>query len=174
MDRIENALKPTSRKYLLQSVFGGKTCSQIVCTECGKVKNRIEDYCNISLTIQDLKSVYESFEKQVEGETISDYNCDGCGKKVDIKKRTLIAETPNVLILHLTRMAFNFETFRNEKVNTYFEFPNHLNLKEYSYYDVMRREDRLKTDVKADDDADSQYNETTAEETKATTTKEED
>jgi hypothetical protein len=52
-------------------------------------------------------------------------------------------------------MAFNFETFRNEKVNTYFEFPNHLNLKEYSYYDVMRREDRLKTDVKADDDADS-------------------
>ena len=93
MDRIENALKPTSRKYLLQSVFGGKTCSQIVCTECGKVKNRIEDYCNISLTIQDLKSVYESFEKQVEGETISDYNCDGCGKKVDIKKRTLITDT---------------------------------------------------------------------------------
>lgn len=26
-ERIENLLKPTSRKYLLQSVFGGKTCS---------------------------------------------------------------------------------------------------------------------------------------------------
>jgi ubiquitin carboxyl-terminal hydrolase 34 len=23
-DRLENALKPTSRKYLLQSIFGGK------------------------------------------------------------------------------------------------------------------------------------------------------
>ena len=30
-DRIENMLRGTSRKYLLQSVFGGKTCSQLVC-----------------------------------------------------------------------------------------------------------------------------------------------
>lgn len=26
-DRVENVLKPTPRKYLLQSIFGGKTCS---------------------------------------------------------------------------------------------------------------------------------------------------
>jgi len=30
-DRVENALKPTPKKYLLQSIFGGKTCSQLVC-----------------------------------------------------------------------------------------------------------------------------------------------
>lgn len=59
-DRIENQLKATSRKYLLQSVFGGQTCSQLVCQECGKVKNRIEDFYNLSLTVKDIKSMHES------------------------------------------------------------------------------------------------------------------
>ena len=59
-DRIENCLKPTSRKYLLQSVFGGQVCNQFVCQECGKVKNRIEDFYNLSLTVKDLKSMHES------------------------------------------------------------------------------------------------------------------
>lgn len=83
-DRLENNLKPTPRKYLLQSIFGGKTCSQLACSECGKVKNRIEDYYNITLTVKDLKSVYESLQGQVDGEIINDYQCDGCNKKVDI------------------------------------------------------------------------------------------
>lgn len=116
-DRVENALKPTSKKYLLQSIFGGKTCSQLVCQECGKIKNRIEDYYNMSLTVKDIKSVYDSLAKQVEGEVINDYQCEGCNKKVDVSKRVLIAETPNVLILHLQRIVFNFDTFRNDKLN---------------------------------------------------------
>lgn len=100
-DRIENMLRDTSRKYLLQSVFGGKTCSQLLCQECGKVKNRIEDYYNLSLTVKDIKSLNDSLQKLVEGEVINDYQCDGCMKKVDISKRTLISQTPNVLIVHL-------------------------------------------------------------------------
>lgn len=56
---------------------------------------------NLSLTVKDLKGVHESLQKQIEGEIISDYECSGCKKKVDIHKRTLIAETPNVLIIHL-------------------------------------------------------------------------
>jgi len=37
------------------------------------VKNRIEDYYNMSLIVKDIPSVYESLKKQIEGETISDY-----------------------------------------------------------------------------------------------------
>lgn len=59
-DRLERALAPTSRKYLLQSVFGGKNCSQLICPECGKVSNRVEDFYNLSLTVKDLNSVYDS------------------------------------------------------------------------------------------------------------------
>lgn len=146
-DRLETALKPTSRKYLLQSIFGGKQCSQMVCTECGKVKNRHEEYLNLSLNIKDIKDVYASLQKQIEGETISDYQCDGCNRKVDLSKRTLIAETPNILIVHLQRIGFNFETFETDKVNTLCKFPTMLDLKPYSYFEVMGKENRLKTEM---------------------------
>ena len=142
-DRLETGLKGTSRKYLLQSVFGGKTCSQLVCKECGKVKNKLEDFYNLSLTVKDIKGMYESLAKLVEGEVIGDYECAGCKKKVDVSKRTLITTTPNVLIVHLQRLLFNFDTFQNDKLNQHFEFPQQLDLRPYSYYEVMAKENRL-------------------------------
>ena len=59
-DRTEFALKNTPRKYLLQNIFGGKQISQMVCMECGKVKNRFEDFLFLSLTVREVKSVYDS------------------------------------------------------------------------------------------------------------------
>jgi len=94
--------------------------------------------------VKDIKSMHDSLQKMLEGETISDFQCDGCQKKVDIKKRTLISSTPNVLIVHLQRIIFNFDTFRNDKINSYFEFPNVLDLKPYSFYHIMKEENRLK------------------------------
>jgi ubiquitin carboxyl-terminal hydrolase 34 len=113
-----------------------------LCQECGKVKNRIEDFYNLSVTVKDIKSLHDSLQKLIEGEVISDYECDGCKKKVDISKRTLISQTPNVLIVHLQRIIFNFDTFRNDKINTFFEFPYLLDLKPYSFYEVMKNEKR--------------------------------
>lgn len=69
-----------------------------------------------------------------------------------MSKRTLIAETPNVLIVHLQRIVFNFDTFQNDKLNQHFEFPRQLDLRPYSYYDVMGRENRLKKPKAAGDD----------------------
>ena len=100
-DRIENLLRTTSRKYLLQSVFGGQTCSQVVCLECGTCNNTIEDFYNLSLTVKDIKSMGDSLQKLIDGETINGYQCDTCNKKVDISKRMLLSQTPNVLIVHL-------------------------------------------------------------------------
>ena len=97
----------------------------------------------ILLNIKDIKSIYESLAKLVEGEIISDYQCDGCNRKVDLSKRTLISETPNVLIVHLQRIGFNFDTFENDKVNTLLKFPTLLDLKPYSYFEVMGKEKRL-------------------------------
>lgn len=88
--------------------------------------------------------MYESLQKLIEGETINNYECDKCKKKVDISKRVLISQAPNVLIVHLQRIIFNFETFRNDKINTFFEFPYQLDLKPYSFYEVMRKENRIK------------------------------
>ena len=100
--------------------------------------------------------MHESLAKLVEGEVISDYECSGCKKKVDVSKRTLISQTPNVLIVHLQRIIFNFDTFQNDKINQHFEFPQHLDLTPYSYYDVMAKEDRLNKAKQQNDDEEDQ------------------
>lgn len=94
-----------------------------MCAECGKAKNRLEDFYNLSLTVKDIKGMQESLAAMVEGEVINDYECTGCKKKVDVRKRTLLAQTPNVLIVHLQRIIFDFDTFQNVKINQHFEFP---------------------------------------------------
>lgn len=144
MDRIERGLKDTRHKYLVESIFGGKTVSQMRCPECNYVKDRLEDFSNKTLTVKDFKSVEESLKAEVKGEEISDYKCSGCHKKVDVTKRTLFAETPNVLILHLQRLVFNFDTFQNDKLNSHFEFPTILDLKPYSYHEVLKKEGLIK------------------------------
>ena len=165
LDRLERALKPTPKRHLVTSIFGGKMCQQLICPNCGKVKNRYEDSYYLSLTVKDLDSVEHSLQKQVEGEVISDYECSGCKQKVDITKRTLIAQTPNVLIVHLQRLVFDFDTFQNEKLNSYLEFPNVLDLKEYSYHEVMRKHEAANPTRKmsSDENAESQTQETKEE-----------
>ncbi len=73
--------------------------------------------------MKDIKSMEQSLLKMIEGEVINDYQCDGCKKRVDLSRRTLISKTPNVLIVHLQRIIFNFDTFRNDKINSLWEFP---------------------------------------------------
>ena len=40
-DRIETSLKPSPFKYVVEDVFGGKTCNQTVCSNCKTVNERL-------------------------------------------------------------------------------------------------------------------------------------
>jgi len=57
-----------------------------------------------------------------------------------------------VLIVHLQRIVFNFDTFQNDKLNQHFEFPPLLDLKPYSYQEVMKKENRGKDRQKTADE----------------------
>jgi ubiquitin carboxyl-terminal hydrolase 34 len=87
LERLENALKPTPFRTILESVFGGKTVTQLTCAQCKYVRNKEETFFNLSLPIKNQKTLSECFEKFISGEVISDYRCDGCEKKVDVTKR---------------------------------------------------------------------------------------
>ena len=104
------------------------------------MKNRIESFYNLSLQVKDRKSAYESLQGMISEEDIGDYECGSCKKRGHVKKRMLIAETPNVLILHLQRIVFNFDTFQQDKLNSFFDFPQVLDLEPYSYHHVMGKE----------------------------------
>jgi len=57
-----------------------------------------------------------------------------------------------VLIVHLQRIIFNFDKFENDKINQHFDFPQQLDLKPYSYYEVMNKENRLSKPADGGDD----------------------
>ena len=137
-DKIDTSLKPTPYKYLLKSVFGGKTCSQLICEKCGTMRNRYEEIYDLSLEVKNIKTLTDSLEKFITPERIDEYQCDTCNKKVTITKRNSLAELPNVLICHLQRIFYNYEIDRNEKINSKLEFPRVLNLKPYTTEDIMK------------------------------------
>ncbi|CAD8206139.1 unnamed protein product [Paramecium octaurelia] len=131
-DKLENLLKETVYKNIMDGVFGGKTCTLIECQNCKVTKSKEEIFYNLSLLIKNLKTLQECFDKFVQGEVISDFKCESCNQKVDVKKCQQLARLPNILILHLQRIVFNLDTFMNEKINTRLEFPINLDLQQYT------------------------------------------
>ncbi len=139
------SLKKTEYKYLLNSIFMGKTCSQLICKGgCGKIRSNFEDFFSLSLEVQGKKTLKDSLEKYISEERIEEYLCETCNKKVNVIKRNSFAELPNVLIIHLQRIIFNYDTFMNEKINSRLEFPKKLNLKQYSTEVINNIEEEIK------------------------------
>lgn len=132
-DVLEVQTKNTQFKYLLQSVFGGKSCSQLICEGgCGTVKNNIDEFYNLSLEVKNHKTLIDSLDKYISEERIEDYKCEICKKNVSLVKRNSLAELPNVLIVHLQRILFDYDNLQNNKINSRLDFPRILNLKKYS------------------------------------------
>lgn len=131
-DKLEKGLKDTPFRHILDSVYGGRSCSQLTCSSCKAVKEREENFYNLSLEVKGFRNIDESFRKFISGETISDYRCDSCSQKCDTIKRCLLSGMPNYLIIHLQRICFNYDTFQNEKVNSRWEFPQQLNVYPYT------------------------------------------
>lgn len=91
-------------------MYGGETCTYIRCVKCCNVKERKEGFLNLTLEIQNLTTLEESFNRYIEGERISDFNCESCKQKVDIVKRSCVEKIPNVLIVRLQRIVFDLDT----------------------------------------------------------------
>lgn len=74
---------------------------QMVCQSCGKTKNDLHTEYTLSVQVENTQDLYSSLNKMLEGETIEDFSCDNCNQKVNLKKRSLLGELPNMLIVHL-------------------------------------------------------------------------
>ena len=145
-DKIETHLKHTEFKYIINDVFVGRTCSQVICDACKHVSNRFEDFYNLTLEVKNINNLNESLEKMILPEKIGDFNCESCKNKVTITKRTTLADLPNVLIVHLRRFWMNYDQFRTEKINSSFTFPTEINLKKFCLEDLMSQNEVYETD----------------------------
>jgi len=132
-DVLDKQTEKTRFKYLLGSIFGGKSFSQLICEGgCGTVRNNIEDFNNLSLEVKNHRTLKDSLDKYVSQEKIEDFKCDNCKKSVTVTKKNSIAELPNVLIVHLQRILFDYDNLQNNKINSRLEFPFNLNMKSYT------------------------------------------
>ena len=149
-DKLENSLRNTAFSQVLENVYGGKYCNQMICTNCKIVTNRFEKFYCLSLQVKNMKNIYEGLNKYIAGETISDYLCENCRKKVEITKRCVLSSLPNVLIIHLQRLVFNLDTFMNEKINTRLDFPEELNMQAFMKEEIERRDQQIEKEKEKD------------------------
>jgi ubiquitin carboxyl-terminal hydrolase 34 len=120
-DRLERALGPTPYRWLVKSVFGGRLCNQITCKQCQRENRNYEDMYTLSLEIKNQRTLHEALDKHIAITLVSDYACEKCRSNVDVAKRTLLSSLPNVLLIHLQRFTYNFDTLMNEKVSIIFQ-----------------------------------------------------
>ena len=134
VEKMEEGLKNNSHKFLCNNIFGGTTLQQVKCTnpDCGNISERKENINFLSLDIKNMKNVEECLNKFILEEKIEDYLCEKCKKKITNIKNVLIDKIPNILIIHLQRFAFSYETFNMEKVNSQVNFEKELNIKKYT------------------------------------------
>ena len=134
IEKIDEGLKGGSQKYLCNNIFGGTTLQQVRCTnqDCGNISERKENINYLSLDIKNCDNIQKCLDKFIAEEKIEDYHCEKCDKKITNIKNVLIDKIPNILIIHLQRIAFSYETFNMEKINDYIYFEKTLNIKNYT------------------------------------------
>ena len=138
-DKIENSLKKTKYKYIVNDVFTGRTCSSVLCQGCKHVSNRFEDFYNLTLEVKNINNLNDSLQKLIVPEIIDDFKCSNCNQSVQIKKVTSLNKLPNVLVVHLKRFYLDYETCHTRKINSKFEFPKKLNLKLFCVEEVIKK-----------------------------------
>lgn len=56
----------------------GRNCCVFTCQGCGFKRERLEVNYNLSLEVKNIENLEESFNKFIQKEIISDFNCDSC------------------------------------------------------------------------------------------------
>eukprot|EP00397_Hematodinium_sp_SG-2012_P001859 GEMP01001864.1.p1 GENE.GEMP01001864.1~~GEMP01001864.1.p1 ORF type:complete len:819 (+),score=183.47 GEMP01001864.1:290-2746(+) len=138
----------TRNKSFLVDIFQGQLRSVLTCTECGYSSKTFDPYLYLSLPVSSsmtcVADALHTFleEEQLDGD--NRWRCNRCKKKVVAKKKMDIYKAPSVLILHLKRFSFNYETGVTTKVSTFLDMPLTLDL---SSYIVSHHKDSLTYDV---------------------------
>ncbi|PIO31788.1 hypothetical protein AB205_0141190 [Aquarana catesbeiana] len=90
-----------------------------------------------------LKSLEISLDQFVRGEVLEGsnaYYCEKCKEKRTTVKRTCIKSLPSVLVIHLMRFGFDWESGRSIKYDEQIKFPWMLNMEPYTVSGMARQD----------------------------------
>lgn len=145
MDQLERQLGPN--KALIGNHFGGQLATEIIGKgSCVHTSERIEAFLTLPLEVKNKKSLLDSLESLVKGETLEGdnaYQCDLCNAKVTAQRRLGLRHLPNILIVALRRFDYNLDTMRRMKLNNYYEFPWEIDLEPYTIEGLHKQDSDL-------------------------------
>ncbi|XP_056008037.1 ubiquitin carboxyl-terminal hydrolase 40-like [Ostrea edulis] len=132
---IEDSLVGTSGQHLINQLYHGTIVNQIVCSVCGKVSEREEDFLDLSVAVSGANSLeaglrsYYCETETMEGK--NQYRCENCNKLVDAKKGAKLRSLPNILTISLLRFSFDLIKMERYKEAGKFVFPTCLDMSPY-------------------------------------------
>ena len=114
VDKLNEELKGTPHAQVIRRSLCGTLCNQLIGTDplqCTHTKESPEEFTTIQLEIKNKKTLEQSLQAYIVGETLMDknaYKCNICQKKVSTLRRTVIATLPPTLAFVLKRFEMDF------------------------------------------------------------------
>ncbi|OHS94624.1 Clan CA, family C19, ubiquitin hydrolase-like cysteine peptidase [Tritrichomonas foetus] len=133
IDNIETKMKKTDNPDAIARVFRGKTNSYVKCLDIDYSSDRVEDFYDISLVVQNKKNLLESLDDFITDDYLVGKNQYQLEDKSfhDAFKGCRFKELPPVLHIHLQRFAYDMMSGMMKKVRERFEFPFELDMEPY-------------------------------------------
>lgn len=133
LDKLSEKLQGTPLENSLPNLLSGEFKSYIRCINVEFESSKVETFFDLSMVVQGIPNLQESFCKYIESEQLNgnnQYRTDEFGLQ-DALMGTEFIKFPPVLHLHLRRFQFDYNTLRMTKINDKFEFPISIDIKPY-------------------------------------------
>lgn len=125
-----HAVKETN---VVQSVFGGKLRSSIICAKCGHCSTTNDPFLDVSLDVKVSDSIEAALQQFCRREALSKsnkYKCESCKELSEASKQMQFERLPPVLTLHLKRFSHTqFGTIG--KIHKHVDFTADLDMTPY-------------------------------------------
>nr|XP_051712391.1 ubiquitin carboxyl-terminal hydrolase 24 isoform X4 [Oryctolagus cuniculus] len=141
IDQMDEYLKKMGRDQIFKNTFQGIYSDQKICKDCPHRYEREEAFMALNLGVTSCQSLEISLDQFVRGEVLEGsnaYYCEKCKEKRITVKRTCIKSLPSVLVIHLMRFGFDWESGRSIKYDEQIRFPWMLNMEPYTVSGMAR------------------------------------
>ncbi|ERE83042.1 ubiquitin carboxyl-terminal hydrolase 24 [Cricetulus griseus] len=143
IDQMDEYLKKMGREQIFKNTFQGIYSDQKICKDCPHRYEREEAFMALNLGVTSCQSLEISLDQFVRGEVLEGsnaYYCEKCKEKRITVKRTCIKSLPSVLVIHLMRFGFDWESGRSIKYDEQIRFPWMLNMEPYTVSGMARQD----------------------------------
>nr|XP_044995148.1 ubiquitin carboxyl-terminal hydrolase 24 isoform X2 [Jaculus jaculus] len=143
VDQMDEHLKKMGRDQIFKNTFQGIYSDQKICKDCPHRYEREEAFMALNLGVTSCQSLEISLDQFVRGEVLEGsnaYYCEKCKEKRITVKRTCIKSLPSVLVIHLMRFGFDWESGRSIKYDEQIRFPWVLNMEPYTVSGMARQD----------------------------------